>query len=118
MPPRSDNRPLGYDIVILSDLLHFHASHDVLLLSLTSLLSQSETSRVYVAAGNYTPPDVCDHFLRNAEKLGIAWNEGEKTLEEAEWLGTFEVTGLDKVQLASRKNVCRWWLGRWSIFTT
>jgi nicotinamide N-methyltransferase len=100
----------------MSDLLHFHTSHDVLLQSLISLLSKSKTSRAYVAAGNYTPPGVCDSFLRQGELLGIVWEEGERGLTEAEWHGTMEVSGLDKSQLAVRKNVCRWWLGRWAEF--
>jgi nicotinamide N-methyltransferase len=100
----------------MSDLLHFHTSHDVLLQSLISLLSKSKTSRAYVAAGNYTPPHVCDSFLRQGELLGIVWEEGERGPAEAEWHGTMEVSGLDKSQLAVRKNVCRWWLGRWAEF--
>jgi EEF1A N-terminal glycine/lysine methyltransferase len=98
----------------MSDLLHFDASHDLLLLSLKTLLSKSATSRAYVAVGNYTPSDVCDNFLRQGERLGFIWKEGESDPADAEWHGTLEITGLDKTQLAARKNVCRWWLGRWA----
>lgn len=109
--------PVGYDIVILSDLLHFSTSHDALLLSLTSLLAKNRTSRAYVAAGNYTPPSICENFLREGERLGIIWKEGGddeySTTMDNEWRGTLEVSGLDKEQLAIRKGACRWWLGRW-----
>lgn len=114
-------QPVGYDIVILSDLLHFSTSHDVLLLSLTSLLARNRTSRAYVAAGNYTPSSVCDNFLREGEKLGIVWQEGgdheNSTTTKDGWHGTLDVSGLDKEQLATRKNACRWWLGCWLIST-
>lgn len=100
----------------MSDLLHFDASHQHLLFSLTSLLSKAATSRVYVAAGNYTDPKVCGSFLREGERLGIIWEEGVSSQTEGEWRGTLEVTGLDKTQLAARKSVCRWWLGRWAEF--
>lgn len=102
----------GYDIVILSDLLHFDGSHDVLLSSLTSLLRRAATSRTYVAAGKYTPPHVCDHFLREAEAAGIIWEEGE---DDPVWHGQLEVHGggLDREQLGVRKGMCRWWTGRW-----
>ena len=49
----SNDQPRGFEIVIMSDLLHFDASHDLLLLPLKSLLSKSTTSREYVA-GNCT----------------------------------------------------------------
>jgi nicotinamide N-methyltransferase len=100
----------------MSDLLHFDASHDLLLLSLKTLLSESATSRAYVAVGNYTPPHVCRNFLREGERLGFIWEEGEIDPTEAGWRGTLEVIGLDKTQLAARKSVCRWWLGRWAEF--
>ncbi|EPQ52061.1 hypothetical protein GLOTRDRAFT_132185 [Gloeophyllum trabeum ATCC 11539] len=103
----------GYDIVILSDLLHFDASHSELLASLISLLLRSPTARTYVAAGKYTPPKVCDNFLRAAEREGLLWEEGD---EESKWLGTLPVRGrgLDKENLGVRKTMCRWWIGKWS----
>ena len=112
--PSNDTQPRGFDVVIMSDLLHFDSSHDVLLLSLKSLLSKTTTSRVYVAAGNYTQPTVCDNFLREGERIGIIWEEGSNDPTEAKWHGTLEVTGLDRTQLANRKRACRWWLGRWA----
>ncbi|EKM57975.1 uncharacterized protein PHACADRAFT_206824 [Phanerochaete carnosa HHB-10118-sp] len=108
----SDDRK-GYDIVLLSDLLHFDASHDALLLSLTSLLHKSSSARTYVSAGKYTPAAVYEYFLREGEKLGLAWEEGE---DDGVWRATLDVHGggLDREQLGIRKGMCRWWTGRWS----
>jgi len=41
----------GYDILILSDLLHFFDSHDVLVSTIESLLSKGSNARVYVGVG-------------------------------------------------------------------
>lgn len=112
--PHFETKSSGYDIVILSDLLHFHSSHSVLVKSLTALLSRIPTSRAYVAAGNYTRPDICDNFLRQGEHSGLIWEEQDSTGAEAQWLGTMPVPGLTKEQLAVRKNVCRLWVGRWA----
>ncbi|KZT02974.1 uncharacterized protein LAESUDRAFT_684554 [Laetiporus sulphureus 93-53] len=103
----------GFDVVILSDLLHFDRSHDVLLASLRALLRADITARTYVAAGKYTPPHVCAHFVQAAARSGIVLEEGE---ESAEWLGTLPVSGsgLDREQLGVRKGMCRWWVGRWA----
>ena len=65
----------GFDVVILSDLLHFDRSHPALLASLTTLLTRAASARAYVAAGSYTRPAVCDAFLRLAEKSGIVWEQ-------------------------------------------
>ena len=102
--------------MILSDLLHFDASHEVLILSLVSLLSKFEQSRCYVAAGKYTPTLVCDNFLRKSELQGLVWEEREV---DQEWKGGMEVSGggLNKTQLAIRKGNCRWWVGKWGDFT-
>ncbi|KAI0743199.1 hypothetical protein BC629DRAFT_1614739 [Irpex lacteus] len=102
-----------FDIVILSDLLHFHASHDVLLGSLTRLLARSPASRTYVAAGKYTRPEVCSHFLAGGEELGLVWDELD---EDPAWRGQLPVSGggLDREQLGVRKGMCRVWVGQWS----
>lgn len=107
----------GYDVVILSDLLHFDASHDVLLSSLTSLLRKTANARTYVAAGKYTPEGVCRHFLDEGSRLGLSWEEGR---EDEEWRGTLEVGGgvLSRAQLGVRKGMCRWWTGRWTLQTS
>jgi len=102
----------GFDIVILSDLLHFDQSHDVLLSSLTRTLRKDPFARTYVAAGKYTLERHCDHFLREGETAGLVWEEGE---DDAVWRGNLEVSGggLDREQLGVRKGMCRWWVGRW-----
>ena len=56
----------GFDIVIMSDLLHFDSSHAALVGPLTGLLAKSAGSRVCVAAGRYTIQDVCDSFMDQA----------------------------------------------------
>ncbi|OAX41639.1 hypothetical protein K503DRAFT_685020, partial [Rhizopogon vinicolor AM-OR11-026] len=53
----------GYDVVILSDLLHFDSSDAVPVTAITSLLAKSANARVHVAAGKYIAPSVCDNFL-------------------------------------------------------
>lgn len=100
----------GYDIVILSDLLHFNSSHHELLFSLTSLLARTPSARVYVSAGKYTGSAVCDHFLHAGEDLGLAWEEQEV---DTRWMGTMTVS-LNKEQLSARKANCRFWIGRWA----
>ncbi|KAI0792534.1 hypothetical protein C8Q75DRAFT_753318 [Abortiporus biennis] len=111
--PRN-SEPRGYDVVILSDLLHFDASHGVLISSLTSLLRKTNSARTYVAAGKYTPKEVCKNFLKEAELTGISWEEGE---DDPTWRGKLEVKGggLDIEQLGVRKGMCRWWIGRWDV---
>ena len=45
----ADERPvLGYDIMILSDLLHFSTSHDALISSIQTLLAKLESARIYI----------------------------------------------------------------------
>jgi len=100
--------------VILSDLLHFHSSHPVLVKSLTALLSRDSSARTYVAAGNYTRPDICANFLRLGEQSGLVWEEQDNTGVETQWLGALSVPGLTNAQLAVRKNACRLWIGRWA----
>jgi len=113
LPPH-DN--LGYDIMILSDLLHFNNSHEALIAAITSFLAASATSRVYVAAGKYTAADVCSGFLRMSKLMGLIWEEGTdpSNANPVTWLGEMHVSSLDKEQLAVRKGMCRWWIGRWS----
>ncbi|OBZ67397.1 Protein N-methyltransferase nnt1 [Grifola frondosa] len=103
----------GFDVMILSDLLHFDRSHDELIGSLTSLLHKTSSARAYIAAGKYTHPDVCYHFLQDAEKAGFVLEEGEV---ERQWQGSLLVKGaaLDREQLGVRKNMCRWWTARWT----
>ncbi|KAF9256612.1 hypothetical protein L218DRAFT_881357, partial [Marasmius fiardii PR-910] len=110
LPPNQN----GFDIVILSDLLHFHSSHDVLVKSLSLLLSKSSPkAKAYIAAGKYTQPHVCDNFVKLAREAGFVIEEILPTAEESEWLGG-QVSGLDKDALSTRKAACRFWTGRWS----
>ncbi|KAF7798460.1 hypothetical protein EIP86_009681 [Pleurotus ostreatoroseus] len=94
------DEPTGFDIVILSDLLHFDSSHDVLLSSLVSLLRKAPSSRTYIAAGKYTAAHVCAHFVSEAEKAGISLEEGE---DDPVWRGVLDVHGggLDREQLGT-----------------
>ncbi|KAI6043999.1 hypothetical protein EDC04DRAFT_501260 [Pisolithus marmoratus] len=118
----------GYDVVIMSDLLHFHSSHDALIHSLSSLLAKTPSARVYVAAGKYTTPSVCQNFLDIGSRIGLVWDgdsgtsgQGDETEDKGDieatspWLGTRVIAGIDATQLGIRKGMCRWWVGRWNI---
>ncbi|KAF8068931.1 hypothetical protein FPV67DRAFT_1668980 [Lyophyllum atratum] len=112
--PSNNDLPAGFDIMILSDLLHFHGSHDALIASITSLLSRSKDSRVHVSAGKYTHQNVCDDFLLKGQRAGLVFDEIHADPEEAGWKGTLAVGGLDKDGLAIRKANCYCWIGRWA----
>jgi len=72
LPSQGRRQPsVGYDAVILSDLLHFDQSHGALLDSVCMLLARNDRARVYVAAGVYTKSDMCAAFLRQAERRGL-----------------------------------------------
>lgn len=118
----------GYDVVIMSDLLHFHSSHDALIYSLSSLLAKKASARVYVAAGTYTPRAVCQNFLDMGSHIGLVWESDSGTSGQGNedenkgdiearslWLGTRTIAGIDATQLGVRKGMCRWWVGRWHI---
>ncbi|KAJ7820980.1 hypothetical protein B0H14DRAFT_3734482 [Mycena olivaceomarginata] len=96
----------GYDV---TNLLHFHSSHPVLVSSIDALLSRSPEARAHVAAGNYTEPEVCDNFLRLSAEAGFIFDEVFSSDEEREWLGSSTVGGLDKIALTTRKAACRYW---------
>ncbi|KAL5522534.1 hypothetical protein ACEPAG_8550 [Sanghuangporus baumii] len=103
----------GFDIAILSDLLHFHNSHPAILASLTSLLARTSSARAYIASGTYTPAHVCANFLRLATAAGLVLSEGAP---EDEWHGSREVWRIGKLSpndLGVRKAMCRWWVARW-----
>lgn len=118
----------GYDVVIMSDLLHFHSSHDALIHSLSSLLAKTPSARVYVAAGTYTTRAVCENFLDMGSHIGLVWESDSGTSGQGNededkgdieatslWLGTRAIAGIDATQLGVRKGMCRWWVGRWHI---
>ncbi|KLO19367.1 hypothetical protein SCHPADRAFT_818336, partial [Schizopora paradoxa] len=109
--------PRKFDVLFLSDLLYFDRSHILLVTSASSLLSHSPSSRVYVAAGNYTPPAVCDAFFKLARDANLHFEEQPTPNEK--WRGTPEVwrTRREKLSLETlgkRKASCRWWIGRWA----
>ncbi|KAJ7061004.1 hypothetical protein C8F01DRAFT_1141555 [Mycena amicta] len=108
--PSSRRPDQKYDLVILSDLLHFHSSHAALISSVDALLAPDGC--VHVAAGYYTKPYVCDDFLRLAAETGLVFDEVIAEGEEQEWLGSMSVGGLDKAALKVRKAACRYWIGR------
>ncbi|KAG6861405.1 hypothetical protein C0995_000534 [Termitomyces sp. Mi166 len=113
-PSKNQTPRQGYDIVILSDLLHFHGSHDVLISSIQALLSRLENSKVHVSAGKYTHRNVCEDFLRKGREAGLVFEEVLAGPEEAGWNGTMKVGGLDQEALAIRKANCYYWVGRWA----
>ncbi|KAF8155565.1 hypothetical protein B0H34DRAFT_500555 [Crassisporium funariophilum] len=104
----------GYDIMILSDLLHFHSSHDALVSSIDMLLVKSKHARIYVGAGVYTRPHVCESFLEKGRAINLDFEEIVDEGEEKKWLGTLAVSNLDREALQIRKDACRYWVGRWS----
>ncbi|CAA7264284.1 unnamed protein product [Cyclocybe aegerita] len=92
-----------YDVVILSDLLHFLTSHDVLVSSIEALLAMKRGAKVYVGAGKYTHTDVCDNFLEKGRMAGLVFEEITVPSEEMKWMGQLEVPSLDAEALALRK---------------
>lgn len=105
-------RPGGYSTLLLSDLLHFADAHGALVDALRALLARTPGARAYVAAGRYTPAAVCAQFVGMAGGAGVVLEEQDVGGEEG-WRGTLPVGDLDAAQLAVRKGMCRWWIGRW-----
>jgi EEF1A N-terminal glycine/lysine methyltransferase len=98
----------------MSDLLHFDSSHTALVGSLLALLSKSRESRVYVAAGRYTKQHVCDRFIDEARRAGIALVEKIHD-NQVGWQGQIAVRGpgLDRQGLKRRRDMSRLWVGQW-----
>ncbi|GLB42338.1 putative lysine methyltransferase [Lyophyllum shimeji] len=113
MLPAEDESNRGYDVMILSDLLHFHASHDVLIASIESLLRRSKDARVHVSAGKYTHRNVCDEFLLKGQVAGLSFEEIDGSVEEVGWKGTMTVAGLDKDSLAIATRFIRRGIPTW-----
>ncbi|KAG6841044.1 hypothetical protein C0991_002352 [Blastosporella zonata] len=111
---KHDNAQLGYDTVILSDLLHFHGSHDVLISSIEALLSRTKDSKVHVSAGKYTQKNVYDDFLQRGKDAGFVFEEVLASPEEATWKGAMKVGDLDNEALSLRKANCSYWIGKWA----
>lgn len=94
----------------MSDLLYFDKSHEVLLESVRLLLARTSNARLFVAAGKYTPPNVCQSFLVNGEKMGLLW---EEKIISGCWKGTTTSGSYTVEELQCRKNNSRMWIGRW-----
>lgn len=105
----------GYDVMILSDLLHFSDSHDALIKSMSALLRKSAKSVVHIAAGKYTKPHVCESFLERGRIAGFTFEEITPKAEDLSWRGQFQVGGLVRDALSVRKAACRYWMGRWEL---
>jgi len=121
----------GYDILILSDLLHFFDSHDVLVSTIELLLSKGSNARVYVGvglyylsisrsrsdaekAGKYTHTHVCENFLQKGKSAGLLFDEVVDKESESGWMGSLQVSNLDRDDLSIRKANCRYWIGSWA----
>ncbi|GJJ14931.1 hypothetical protein Clacol_009201 [Clathrus columnatus] len=65
----------GFDILILSDLLHFDSSHGEITQSIVLMLDKTDDARVYVVAGKYTRREICESFIKQATTEGLVWEE-------------------------------------------
>jgi nicotinamide N-methyltransferase len=100
-------------VLILSDLLHFHAAHPALHRTVRSLLARTREARVYVAAGGYTKSAVCEGFVGREgegervvyEEVAVREGKGEVDVERVVWVGEGE--------MGERMGTCRLWVGRW-----
>src|SRR4051794_27004015 len=95
----------------MSDLLYFDKSHEALLESVCLLLARTSKARLFVAAGKYTPLDVCQSFLINGEKMGLLW---EEKVIDGPWKGITTSGSYTVEELQCRKNNSRMWIGRWN----
>ncbi|KAJ1310948.1 hypothetical protein OPQ81_009460 [Rhizoctonia solani] len=104
----------GYDVVILSDLLHFDSSHSDILSTVTQTLKRSQDARVYLAAGMYTREPVREAFLKAGEEIGLDWTPLEN---DGVWGGEMRVTSDGEAwtqeDLNARKTNVVAWVGRW-----
>ncbi|CAE6420171.1 unnamed protein product [Rhizoctonia solani] len=106
--------PKGYDVLILSDLLHFDSSHSDILSTITRTLKRSPDAWVYLAAGLYTHKSVREAFLKAGEEVGLDWAPVEN---DGKWRGERRVTSDGEVwtqeDLNARKANVVAWIGRW-----
>lgn len=104
----------GYDVLILSDLLHFDSSHSDILLTIVKTLARSPQARVYVAAGLYTREPVREAFLKAGEEVGIEWGLMEN---DGTWRGETDVRSdgvpWSREDLSARKSNVVAWIGKW-----
>ncbi|KAF8503890.1 hypothetical protein BU17DRAFT_78324 [Hysterangium stoloniferum] len=106
----------GFDILILSDLLHFSSSHTELVNSVVALLKRDGEARVYVAAGMCSPPCLNSIKFELMPSLIVPFRKLYRSREgkvSGEWLGELCVRGLTKDDMGARKGKCWWWAGRW-----
>jgi nicotinamide N-methyltransferase len=112
VPGGLNARSKGFDIMVLSDLLYFDQSHNELIRSIQDLLARNSEARVYVAAGKYTPANVCQSFLDKGARADLQWEEVSisQKWEGRDPGGTYTVDALE-----SRKQNSRLWIGRWDF---
>ncbi|QRW19537.1 methyltransferase domain protein [Rhizoctonia solani] len=106
--------PEGYQVLILSDLLHFDSSHPDILSTVTRTLRRSLDSWIYLAAGVYTHESVREAFLKAGEEAGLDWTPIEN---DGIWRGERRVMSDGEVwtqeDLNARKANVVAWIGRW-----
>ncbi|CAE6431715.1 unnamed protein product [Rhizoctonia solani] len=104
----------GYDILILSDLLHFDSSHSDILTTVTQTLKRSPDARIYLAAGLYTHKGVRQEFLKAGEEVGLEWTPLEN---DGIWKGEVRVMSDGEAwtqeDLNARKANVVAWIGKW-----
>ncbi|CUA73787.1 hypothetical protein RSOLAG22IIIB_01304 [Rhizoctonia solani] len=104
----------GYDVLILSDLLHFDSSHADILSAVAKTFKRSADARIYLAAGLYTHESVRHAFLKAGEELGLEWTPLEN---DGIWHGEMQVMSDGEAwtqeDLNARKANVVAWTGRW-----
>lgn len=112
-----DSRAEGYDVLLLSDLLHFDSSHLDLISTVSRTLSRSAHARVYVGAGLYTREPIREGFLQAGRDIGLEWSPMNN---DGVWRGEKEIHS-DGVpwslgDLNARKSNVVAWVGKWKGF--
>ncbi|QRV90720.1 methyltransferase domain protein [Ceratobasidium sp. AG-Ba] len=104
----------GYDILILSDLLHFDSSHQDILSTIARTLSREPEACVYLAAGLYTREPVRESFLKSGEEIGLQWTPMPN---DGIWRGQQDIRSdgmlWSQEDLNARKGNVVAWIGRW-----
>ncbi|KAH7344500.1 hypothetical protein B0J17DRAFT_726641 [Rhizoctonia solani] len=104
----------GYDVLVLSDLLHFDSSHSDILSTVSQTLKRSPNARVYLAAGLYTREPVRQAFLRAAEEMGLDWKPVENDgIWRAETQVKSDGEAWTREDLSARKANVVAWIGSW-----
>ncbi|KEP51774.1 putative methyltransferase [Rhizoctonia solani 123E] len=104
----------GYDVLILSDLLHFDSSHSDILATVSQTLKRSPDAWIYLAAGLYTHEAVRQAFLKAGEEVGLEWTPLEN---DGTWKGEVRVISDGEAwaqeDLNARKANVVAWIGKW-----